>query len=54
MPKLRPAPRRLDALVEVLHAAYAHRLVASWLVMREAGLDPEPLISPIGAEVMGK
>jgi hypothetical protein len=54
MPKLRPAPRRLDALVEVLHAAYAHRLAVSWLVMREAGLDPEPHISSFGADVMGK
>lgn len=52
MPKLLPTPQRLDRLSEVIITANAHRLAVGWLVAREAGIDPAPLLSPIGSELM--
>jgi hypothetical protein len=54
MPKILPAPQRLNALVEVIHAAHAHRVVVGFLVAREAGVTHQHSLSPIGNELMSR
>lgn len=52
MPKLQPAPQRLDQLSLVIQSANAYRLAVGWLVAREAGIDSAPLLSQVGSTLM--